>query len=391
MYKENLSFNKDGKFVILQVSDAQDLLFVRRTMLKMLDRADESVKPDLVVLTGDNILGNHVNDAGFGTRQVVFDKKETYNRMRKALSFILKPLDERKIPFAFIFGNHDDMNAFTKEEQAEIYKSYNYCIEINETLPQLECDTYNIPIYSSDKSRIAYNIWMLDSAGHDENGENGFEYVSKETLDWYVSKSEELKSQNNGKPVDSLMFQHIPMPETIRLLKECKKGEPNSVKKEDKYYTLDPKLSHGSLGEYPCVCEKSFGQFERIKEQGDVRAIVFGHDHLNCFEGTLDGINIVQSPCASFRCYGNSLRGVRVFELDENDTGHYHTYTLTYFDLCGKGLVSRLRNILDADEKVVEKTALLIGTGLAFCGAAAFCISKQKSKKRCQRRGLKDG
>lgn len=377
MYKEKLSFNKNKKFVILQVSDAQDLQIVRRTLLKMLDKAYQAVKPDLVVLTGDNILGNHLNDAIFGTRQVVFDKKDTYNRMKKALTYILKPLDARKIPFAFIYGNHDDMNVFSKKEQAEIYKSYNYCVEFNETQPQLECDTYNIPIFSSDGSSIAYNLWMLDSAGNDENGENGFAYVSKETLDWYVQKSEELKRQNEGKPVDSLMFQHIPMPETLRLLKECDAGEPNSVKKDGKYYTLNPELASGILSEYPHVCQTSFGQFERIKEQGDVRAVVFGHDHTNCFEGTLDSINIIQTPCASFRCYGNDLRGVRVFELDENDTKHYNTYTLTYFDLCGRGPVSRLRHILDADERVKDKAVLLSATGIVLCGAASFYIAKK--------------
>ena len=44
-----LSFNKDGKFIILQVSDAQDLQFARPAMKKMLDIAYDEVKPDLVL------------------------------------------------------------------------------------------------------------------------------------------------------------------------------------------------------------------------------------------------------------------------------------------------------------------------------------------------------
>ena len=63
MYKEKLKFNADGKFTILQVSDAQDMHIPRKGMFKMLDKIYDKVNPDLIVLTGDNILGNHIDDA----------------------------------------------------------------------------------------------------------------------------------------------------------------------------------------------------------------------------------------------------------------------------------------------------------------------------------------
>ena len=53
----------NGVFTVLQVSDAQDLQYVRRTMLWMLGKAYDRVQPDLVLLTGDNPLGNHFRDA----------------------------------------------------------------------------------------------------------------------------------------------------------------------------------------------------------------------------------------------------------------------------------------------------------------------------------------
>lgn len=70
----NLKF-KNGKFVILQVSDPQDLQFVRKTMVKMLDKAYDRISPDLVVFTGDNILGNHLRDARFGSRKVILSPR----------------------------------------------------------------------------------------------------------------------------------------------------------------------------------------------------------------------------------------------------------------------------------------------------------------------------
>ena len=69
MYSEKLKFNKNGKFTILQVSDAQDMHIPRKAMFKMLDKTYDKVKPDLIVLTGDNILGNHIDDALIGKKK----------------------------------------------------------------------------------------------------------------------------------------------------------------------------------------------------------------------------------------------------------------------------------------------------------------------------------
>ena len=58
-----LKFNSDGKFTIMQISDAQDLPLVRKSLVRMINRACDVLHPDLVLFTGDNILGNHINDA----------------------------------------------------------------------------------------------------------------------------------------------------------------------------------------------------------------------------------------------------------------------------------------------------------------------------------------
>ena len=110
MYKEKLKFNKDGKFTILQVSDAQDMHIPRKAMFKMLDKTYDKVKPDLIVLTGDNILGNHIDDALIGKKKSATTKPAVLKRMRKALGLLLNPIERRKIPLSFIYGNHDDMN-----------------------------------------------------------------------------------------------------------------------------------------------------------------------------------------------------------------------------------------------------------------------------------------
>lgn len=370
---------KNGKFRIMQVSDPQDLQFVRRTMVRMLDKAYDTLTPDMVVLTGDNILGNHLCDARIGTKIVVHDKEGEAKAMKTAINHIVEPLEKRNIPFAMIYGNHDDRNRLTKEEQADFYRAYSGCIGLDDS-ESPDVDTYNVPIYSEDGKDIKFNLWMLDSAWHDDEENKCYELVKPEAIEWYKKKSAELKEQNGGTPVPSLMFQHIPMLEILEFLDECKETDDGAVKGPDgKFFKLKPECV-GAIEEYPSPVKESNGQFEAMKECGDIKAVVFGHDHPNCFTAKLDGIDFIQTSCASFRCYGGRNRGVRIFDIDEA-TGTYTTTFYTYNDLCGKNLFTELSYIWDADDMVKQKIALITGCSVAVAGTTAVCIAKHFLKK----------
>ncbi len=366
---------KNGKFTILQVSDAQDLQYTRSTMLVMLEKAYERVNPDLIVLTGDNVLGNHFRDARLLTKYVVKDKKTEYEAMKTAIDKLVAPIEKRKIPFAMIYGNHDDRNEITKDEQADIYRAYKMNIGLDNPDKSVDCDTYNIPIYSSDGEKPKFNIWMLDSAWYDKENDKCFEEVKKETVDWYSKKSSELKKENGKKPLPSLLFLHIPVIETLQLTERCNKSDLGAVTKGNGYHRLKPEIK-GVMGEYPEVLHEENGLFEAIKKCGDVKAVVSGHDHVNCFSGTVDGVNIIQTSAASFRCYGDRSRGVRVFTIDEN-TGEFETEFLTYNELCGNGVVSQLRYIWDADGMYKAKAALIAGTSAVTLGALGAFIKRK--------------
>ena len=355
---------KNGKIRVLQVSDPQDLQIVRPTMIRMLDKAYDTLNPDLIVLTGDNILGNHLCDARFGSKIVIKDKEGERRAMIVAINNLVRSIEINQIPFAMIYGNHDDMNRITKEEQADMYREYSTCIGLDdETSPDVA--TYNIPIYSEDGEKIKFNLWMMDSAWRDKELDRTFSYVKPEAVEWYKNKSTQLKEENGGEPVPSLMFQHIPMLETFELTEECSADAEGAVPGPDGKYIKLKDSCTGVLGEYICAVEKKTGQLEAMKECGDIKAVVFGHDHCNCFEGTVDGINFIQTACASFRCYGKRYRGVRVFDIAEDGT--YETKFYTYKDLMGNGLLNELAFIWDADGFLKQKIALIAG-GLALVG-----------------------
>ena len=378
-----LKFNS-GKFTVLQVSDPQDLQFVRKTMVKMLDAAYDRVNPDLVVFTGDNILGNHLRDARFGSRKVILSPDGEYEAMKTAIHHIAEPVDRRGIPFTMIYGNHDDMNFISKEKQAEIWRGYDSFVGLNDSGDSGDVATFNLPIMSSDDKKTAFNLWFIDSARLDKAEEKCHTGVKKQAVEWYINKSNLLKEQNGGKPVPSVLFQHIPFSEMTRLNSPCKKDDYGALPlfkkgEPEKYIRLDPAVADGFLGEPIDGCEENNGEFDAIKKQGDVVAAVFGHDHRNNFIAELDGIRIFQSSAASFRCYGNRFRGVRVIEINENEPESVKTYFLTYSELCGNGPVSRLRYIWDADGEGKKKAALIaFVSAAAITSAAAAAIGRKK-------------
>lgn len=377
MNSNSIKFNKNGKLTIMQVSDPQDLRYVRRAMVNMLDRAYDMVKPDIVLFTGDNILGNHLLDARFGNKKIASGKQATLESMSAAIRHITYPLEKRKIPFAMIYGNHDDMNLVSKEEQANIFRECSMCLPMNNEDPERDVATYSIPVISSNGKKQLFNIWMLDTAWYDKQENKCFKEIKPSAVEWFKKESERMKKENGDKAMPSLMFLHIPLPITMEIVEKSATPLPNSIGNEEHgWFKLNPEYGKGFVGELPSILDDDAGLFDAVLECGGVKAIVSGHDHVNSFEATYKGIDLVQTPCASFRCYGNDLRGVRVFELDENNPESYVTYCLTYPELCGNSLEARLSYIWDADDKISEKIGLIAGAAIGVASGIAVAAIK---------------
>ena len=316
-----LRFNPDGKFKIIQVSDLQDNTNPVKKTAEYLREIAEDEKPDLFILTGDNISDSVARG---------FTKAHSEKKVRKAIDAFMSVFEEIGVPVAIVFGNHDAEGLVSKEEQMAIYQEYDCCIAIDEGESLYGCGTYNLPVYSSDGEKVVYNLWMFDSNMYDDvNG--GYDHVHEDQIEWYVKTSNELKAQNDGQPVPSMVFQHIIVNEIFDALEEVEK-QKGAVKDDNGKYFVLPEGAKGTLREIPCPGEVDSLQFEKMVEQGDVKAMFFGHDHENDFEVSYNGIDIVNTPTAGFGAYGADNRGVRVITLDEKDTSTYETELVTYLN-----------------------------------------------------------
>lgn len=322
---KRLQFNSNGKFRIMQLTDTQDDMFARPGMLQMIETALKKYKPDLVVFTGDN------------TGSLDYEWE-----VAPALDKILSIVDDADIPFTLVFGNHDAEHV-SRESHFKAWRSYENCLVYDSDPDIYGMGNHNLTIKAYDSSKVVYNLWFFDSHVQGFNG--GYDYIHQDQLDWYINASNELKAQNGGEPVPSMVFQHIIPYEINEYVLTSDKDMGSGFWYNGEYKYLDPAYTEkGSIfQESPCPSNFNGGQVAAHEAQGDVTAIFVGHDHVNDYivhskhknykGGSIDFVN---TPGASFQAYGNdNVRGLRIIDLDEKDIWSYKTETYTFFDIMG--------------------------------------------------------
>ena len=90
----------------------------------------------------------------------------------------------------------------------------------------------------------------------------------------------------------------------------------------------------GMIFEKSCPSYGNDGQWDAMVQGGDVLGLVVGHDHVNTFIADVDGVDLIQTPGATYNSYYNNMyQGARVIELNEADLWHYETYNVTSNEL----------------------------------------------------------
>lgn len=369
----NLRFREDGTFRIMQIADTQDTQNTSKDTVAFISAALDEAKPDLVVFSGDQLKGYGFSFSGGDIRK----------KVEKAITNLVKPMQDRNIPFTFVFGNHDDRAfSISKAEQFDIYKQSSCCIAERGDENLEGYANHYVPILSADGSKIAFAVYLVDSLSTKMNGICGA--VTKEQIAWYQGVREALCEENGGY-VPSMVFQHIPVPEMWELLKEVPKStKPHAVGYRSyagKFYTINEDfLQKGNcdfLLETPATPPENGGEFEAMAEKGDVLAMFFGHDHNNSFVGKYKNMLLGYTQGCGFNVYGPGWnRGVRIVDLNENNPCEFSTHTLLYTDVLGKKDVqNKLKFALytyappsvESVMPTLKKAAVAAGI-LALCG-----------------------
>ncbi len=323
--KQPLKFDENGKFRILMVSDIHGGVgYNAKQTIQALQALVDEAKPHLVLLGGDI--------AGPGMIHI-----ETAQQLREMLDGMTSPMEKAGIPWAHVYGNHDDNYGLTNAEHQVVYESYPYCVSKAgpEDIPGV--GNYVLPVWDAKGETILFNVFGLDSHRYlrdfredcnlpeempifeptsvDPSGESPIRFKQ---IMWYYQTSEALEA-HAGHKIPALMYMHVPLPEhnIVCLHKDACRFRGNHM--ED--------VSCSRLNS---------GLFTACLQRGDVKAIFCGHDHVNDFEGTYCGIKLGFDGFMSYHaCHNNEIRGGRLFEISAEDPANIETKMLRVRDLLG--------------------------------------------------------
>ena len=279
-----LEFGTDGKFKIVQFTDTHIRWDDREAYIQskgLQESILDTEKPDLVIFTGDV-----VTDIMAG----------------EAWEDFLKPCDERRIPFVVVFGNHDKEQTMSVSELAEAVMAHPMCLN---TCTDGELEDLAVEVKSCKGDAVAAVLYCFDSGDYSQSPDarQGYGWMRWDQIEWYRSLSTAHTIANDGVPIPSYAFFHIPLPE----YKEAFDGGCEVA---------------GTRGENECAGTVNSGIFASFLDCGDVHATFAGHDHSNDYVAVKDGIALCYGRYSGGdTSYHDLPSGARVIELTEGDYG----------------------------------------------------------------------
>ncbi len=323
-----LSFRPDGMFTILQLSDPQDDAYPAWDMLNLLERAVETAKPDLIVLSGDLVEDRRVGDLGedafpgwegvnVNTLSGELNYEKTRANVEKTVAAELGALEAFGVPYVIALGNNDRKVGLSGADWLEIFSAYPHCVIFDESPDAADGIDYHVTVKNT-AGENALNVWLMDTGLHG---------ISEEQVDWYKSASKASSAANGGVPVPAIAFQHIQVSDIGNLFEPCAATDEGARKSDAGFVRLNKEIANG-YNFYGWTPGQTSYEFTAWKECGDVMAAFFGHQHVEGFSGTWDGIELGFTYGCEMAKTGPY--GFRVFTLYENDIANYDNVSYTY-------------------------------------------------------------
>lgn len=251
-------------------------------------------KPDMIVLTGDSIFP-------------FLPKAGTLNN-RKQANKLIEFLDSFEIPYTPVFGNHDCEIGSTcnKEELAELYKKGKYCIftEGRKNLTGVGNFIIELVDYSE---KVLLSLVMLDSNMYGDEGwfYGGFDRIHDDQVDWCMERLNSLKQDYPD--MKAMAFFHMPPREFKEAYEKMKLGDKSVI------------YRHGSVAEkdeYFGISKFEGTFFDRAVENGVIKWMFCGHDHLNTLSLLYKGIQMTYGMSIDYLAY----KGIRKSYIQRGGT-----------------------------------------------------------------------
>ncbi|MDR1414214.1 MAG: metallophosphoesterase [Odoribacteraceae bacterium] len=284
-------FNAAGKYKIVQVTDTHirtKMMEFSQTSVAMLNKVLDEEQPDLVIFTGD-VVSDTTYQAG--------------------LELILAPVLQREIPWALLFGNHDEEQELNRRQMLELVRTYPFYIGARAAIKGVKGYGNNIlELKDSQGKKTAALLYCMDSHDYSKMKPTveGYDWFSFDQVQWYRRASAKYTAANKGVPLPALAFFHIPFPEY------------NAPYADPEVKIIGHKREKKSHAAYV-----NPGMFAAMLESGDVMGTFVGHDHVNDYIFNHYGIALAYGRFSGSNTTYNWRigNGVRVIELTEGVRG----------------------------------------------------------------------
>lgn len=266
----------------------------------------DTVDPDLIVCTGDNIMTTGVN----------------------GLKSFADLLDSYQTPWAFIYGNHDAESTNPKMRKSDL-SEYLLNLEspyllyeegyIEETANRY--GNYVINVLDSTGEKLQGSIFLMDAGVYDYDI-SSYESLTDGQIDWYSSEVDRLNALYNAQEgnahdvVPSIVFSHIQLPEFHTVLTDA-------IANNGASFVIEQELNEDQIADVqsggPTI--DTTNMYETMVEKGSTKAFFVGHAHTYKFQIKDDEDNIVLG-------FGPQTGFSRTFEDNDLARTNY-TYNLS--------------------------------------------------------------
>ena len=261
--------------------------------IRFMDYIVETSKPDLIVLSGDNIMNSGVE----GMKEMV------------------EIIEKYKTPWTLIYGNHDAEYHFYNHSKKEVS---NYLANLDseyllykegyiDDSKENRYGNFSISILNENKDLLGA-ILLMDSGTYDYDLEK-YQEITSGQINWYKEEitklnSNYIKQENNEYDViPSILFNHIPLKdfhsayneENEIIIPQENKFRPNNDKNESEF-------------------------FKAIKEMNSTKAFFVGHYHVMYYQVKVDDIVLGFAPQTS--------RNKMAYVYDFNSKLNFETITI---------------------------------------------------------------
>ena len=214
---------------------------------------------------------------------------------RKQAKKLMAFLDGFEIPYTLVFGNHDCELGSTcnKEELAELYQQGTYCIFSEGRKDLTGVGNFLIELVD-DSGNVLLPLVMLDSNMYGEGGWffSGFDCIHDDQINWCMERLDAMKQDNPD--IKAVAFFHIPLREFKEAYEKMKLGDPSVI------------YCHGSIGEkdeYFGISKEPDKFFDRAVENGVIKWMFCGHDHMNTLSLVYKGIRMTYGMSIDYLGY----------------------------------------------------------------------------------------